>query len=441
MKILIVGGTGSFGVFYAKKFAGYGFDVAITGRDSVAGNKFAQKNGLTWDDGVAIGSYDIVVLSVPNEAAPQMVKRFASKIANKTLLVDLCSVKKKVVKELSKLKKREIELASIHPMHGPRISTLAGQPVPCVIIKGGKNLDALKKFFIDSGANFFVCSAEEHDKTLAVVQGLTHYTQFVSAAVIKEIGLNLKDTLRFGTPNYNLFLSGMARVILQNPELYAQIQLSNPNNVKIRKIFSKKAKEIEKLCSKSSSGDLQKYIIEEGQLFKDPEAFLVESDRAANAFNYIVSVLKSRIGRNIVVENMLTHSYHQGIIKEVYAHDLVLLEGHNKTTISISKIRLLTKQEALEWKNLVLEKRNLDYSFLVPENTNASIVADCLKKMCNCSFEVIDEYKGNKFPFGQKSLTLRAHYFAGEDKDGLDFRVKEVLNGLGFSLRQKTLDG
>ncbi|MFA6065092.1 MAG: prephenate dehydrogenase/arogenate dehydrogenase family protein [archaeon] len=435
MKVLIVGGTGSFGAFYAKKFSEYGFDVAITGRDSETGGKFAQKNGLTWDDGTAIGGYDIVVLSVPNEAAPQMIKRFAPKIANKTLLVDLCSVKKNVVKELLKLKKRDIELASIHPMHGPRISSLVGQPVPCVIIKGGKNLDSLKKFFLDSGANFFTCTAEEHDKTLAVVQGLTHYTQFVSAAVIKETGLNLKDTLKFGTPNYNLFLSGMARVILQNPELYSQIQLSNPHNVKIRKIFSKKAKEIEKICAKSSSSELQKYIIEEAHLFKDPEAFLIESDRAANAFNFVVSILKSRIGKKVVVENMLTHSFHNGIVKDVRSQELVLKEGHNETSISISKLRLLTKQEAFDWKQLTLEKRTLDYSFLVPENAISAMIAYTLKKVCKCYFEVIDEFKGAKIPSGQKSITLRAHFFADDDKKELDFKVKETINGLGFILR------
>jgi prephenate dehydrogenase len=435
MKVLVIGGTGAFGAFYAKRLGEYGFSVAITGRDNETGSKFAQKNGLVWDDMGAISKYDIIILSVPNEAAPKMVKLVSQKISNKSLLVDFCSVKKFVVKELSKLKKMDIEIASIHPMHGPRISNLAGQPVPCVLIKPGKNLEELKKFFIDSGANFFTCTADEHDKTLAIVQGLTHYSQFVSAAVIMETGINLKDTLKFGTPNYNLFLSGMARVILQNPELYAQIQLSNYNNPKIRKLFSKKAKEIEKLCAKSSSEELQKFIIKEGGMFKDPEAFLVESDRAANAFNYLISVLKSRIGEVVVVENMLTHSYHLGIVKDVHAHELTLKEGNNDTTLSISKLRLLTKQEALDWKKSALEKRNLDFSFLVPESTSSLLIAECLKKVSDCSFEVIDEFKGAKIPVGQKSVTLRAHFFADEDKKNLDAKVKGIVTGLGFTLR------
>jgi prephenate dehydrogenase len=435
MKVLVIGGTGAFGAFYAKRLGEYGFSVAITGRDNETGSKFAQKNGLVWDDMGAISKYDIIILSVPNEAAPKMVKLVSQKISNKSLLVDFCSVKKFVVKELSKLKKMDIEIASIHPMHGPRISNLAGQPVPCVLIKPGKNLEELKKFFIDSGANFFTCTAQEHDKTLAIVQGLTHYSQFVSAAVIKETGLNLKDTLKFGTPNYNLFLSGMARVVLQNPELYAQIQLSNPNNIKMRKLFSKKAKELEKLCKNDSSADLQKYIIEETRVFKDPEAYLVESDRAANAFNYVISVLQSRVGKKVVLENMITHSFHHGRVKEVRGHEVVLSEGHNDSVLSISKLRLLTKREALEWKRLSLQTRTLDFSFLVPESSDSKVLARCLIKSTGHMFELIDEFKGSKIPSGQKSVTFRASFFADDDKNEVGERVKEIVKGLGYTLR------
>ncbi len=435
MKVLIIGGTGAFGCFYAKQFAKYGFDVAITGRDPKVGNEIAQKNGLNWDEGNAIGGYDIIILSVPNEAASASIKKYSPKISDKSLIVDFCSVKREIVKTLSKLKKRDIEIASIHPMHGPRISSLAGQPVACIDIKHGKKLEELKKFFVDSGANFFNCTAEEHDKTLSVVQGLTHYSQFVSAAVLKETELNLKDTMRFSTPNYSLFISGMARVILQNPELYSQIQLSNPNNEEIRRLFSIKAREIEKLCSKGSSAELEKYIICEGQLFKDPDAFLVESDRAANSFNYVISVLKSRIGDKVVLENMITHSFHHGIVKAVIGHEIILVEGHVETKLNISKLRLLTKNEAMLWKNENLKKRTLDFSFLVPNSLNAKILIDCFTSINDYHFELVDEFKGPKLPEGQKSLTLRANFFSDDEKKEIDDKIKSLIIGLGFTLR------
>ncbi|MBO3842864.1 MAG: prephenate dehydrogenase, partial [Candidatus Brockarchaeota archaeon] len=47
----------------------------------------------------------------------------------------------------------------------------------------------------------------------------------VFAGAIREMNVDLKQSRRFSSPIYNAFLPMVYRVICQNPELYAQLQV------------------------------------------------------------------------------------------------------------------------------------------------------------------------------------------------------------------------
>ena len=278
MKILIIGGTGAFGAFYAKLFKEAGHDVGISSRSEEKGKNFCEKNDYTFVSSPR--GFDIVIVSVPNEVATKNVQRIAPDLDDETLLVDFCSVKNQIVPELEKLKGKNIEIASIHPMHGPRVKSLKEIPIVLIPIKVGKKFEVLKKFFESHSKRVFFSNKEEHDKVISVVQGLTHYTQFVASNVLAELDLDLEKTLKFASPNYSMFISLATRIMVQNPELYSQIQLENPNNEKIRKIFSKKAEELEKICE-SGEDELEKNITKTKEIFKNPEKLLSKSDKMA----------------------------------------------------------------------------------------------------------------------------------------------------------------
>ena len=280
MKILIIGGTGDFGAFYAKLFKEEGFEVGISSRNEEKGKEFCDKNGYTFS--TSPKGFDIIIVCSPNEVAPTVVKSIAPQLDKGTLLLDFCSVKTFVCGELEKLKDKDLELASIHPMHGPRVKNLKEIPIVLIPIKVGEKFELLKSFFQKHSACVFVSNKEEHDTTLSVVQGLTHYTQFVASNVLKELDIDLEKTLKFASPNYSLFISLATRVMVQNPQLYSQIQLENPNNEKIRKLFSKKALELEKICEKGEE-KLEKNISQTKAIFKNPETLLSKSDKMTAA--------------------------------------------------------------------------------------------------------------------------------------------------------------
>ncbi len=436
MRILIVGGAGAFGSFYAKLFSENGFKVCISDIDTSFGKAICKENGFNWvGKNPKMEDFDIVIVSVPNDAAPNVVKEVGPLLSKGTLLVDFCSVKTPVVKEMKKISGLGLELASIHPMHGPRVKSIAGYPVVCVAVKPGKKLEAIKEFFEKNNANFIFATEEKHDRLLSVVQGLTHYSQFVSAAVLNDLGVDLKETARFGSPNYRLFLSLMSRTILQNPEMYAQLQLSNPYNREVWDSFKKQGEELSQLCKKGDVEALRKRIVESAQEFKAADSFLLDSDRAVSAINHLAETLMHYIGKKFMVENTETGKIHYGRIEGVDGNELVMDEHGKKTRISLGKTGLISKKEMLEWKLKNLKRKQLDYSFLVPKECEKEVIKDCLSHIKECDFKAFDEYESKSLPEGKKSLSFRANFFEDDDPEKIDKRIRKTIKGMGFSFR------
>lgn len=276
MKILIIGGTGAFGAFYAKLFQEEGHEIGISSRSEEKGRDFCEKNGFIFS--TSPKGFDIVILSVPNESAPKTIEAISKDLDDDTLVVDFCSVKSHIIPTLEKLKDKNIEIASIHPMHGPRIKSLKDIPIVFIPIKTSEKYEMLKEFFVKHSDRVFESNMKEHDTILSVVQGLTHYTQFVATNVLAEMNIDLEKTLKFASPNYSLFISLATRVMVQNPQLYSQIQLENPNNSKMREIFTKKALGLEEICKKGET-DLEENITDTKAIFKDSEKILSKSDK------------------------------------------------------------------------------------------------------------------------------------------------------------------
>ena len=433
MKLLIIGGLGDFGRFYAKKFKENGFDVFLSSRDEELGKKVCEENGYGFSNDPS--DFDVVVLSVPNQIAPKIAAQTIPKMKKGALFIDFCSVKTLIFAEEKKFVNNGVEILSIHPMHGPRVPNLLGYPVVFIPIEEREKSVIIREFFSDQGAKIIESNPEEHDKILSVVQGLTHYSQFVCAAVLRELGYDIKETMKFSSPNYSLFLSLLSRVVLQNPELYCQIQVENPYNREIRALFTKNSEVLEKLCNSNSCGLLQKEILLDGHAFKDPEVMLLESDRAVNALKYMVNTLSAHLGGKFLVENVITKSFHYGVLVKAGADEIVLNEGRNNVVIATPKIRLTTKEEMRLWKEKNLSQRYLDFSFIVPAECDPKIIKLAFSTIREVKFDMIDEYAGDKLPKGMKSVTFRANFFTDDNAEKINANIVEIIDGLGFKLR------
>jgi prephenate dehydratase len=119
----------------------------------------------------------------------------------------------------------------------------------------GPRYDELRRFFVAEGAKILVTDAAQHDRDMALLQGLTH---FVAIAA----GRTLADHARpgFETPAHSLLRTTIARIVLQDPALYAAIQLENPNNSAVRRAFVETAQRLVELADRGDADALQREI-------------------------------------------------------------------------------------------------------------------------------------------------------------------------------------
>ncbi len=434
MNVLIIGGTGEFGSFYAGLLKKRGFKVFIKGKDDTGTEAFCkEKKFQKFDENYK--KIDAIIVTVPNKIAPQVIEQVSKKIVKGTLICDFCSVKSRLKNVLEKNKGKGFEIASIHPMHGPRVNSIANYPIITIKVEVGKNFSKIMSFFEKEGGVILESGFEEHDKVLSLVQGLTHYTQIVSAETMREMGIDFKKARTFSSPNFELFISLISRVLLQNPSLYAQIQTENPYNKEMREKFCKKASYLKKICEKNDPKHFEKEIISSAKIFNSIDTALQNSDLAVSALKFVSKTLREKTGKKILVKNISTDSYHYGLLEEVNSKEVVIKERKNDTIISIEKIRPITGRETLEWKIKNIPQKQLDYSFLVPKETRKEFVLKIFNNLRIADFGVIDEFENENFPEDKKSITIRAVFFEDEDKEKIDSEILETIKEMGFESR------
>jgi ferredoxin-fold anticodon binding domain-containing protein len=74
-----------------------------------------------------------------------------------------------------------------------------------------------------------------------------------------------------------------------------------------------------------------------------------------------------------------------------------------------------------DWKKKNFKEKSFDYSFLVPMGATSEILAMVLSEIHDAEFKLIDEFKSDKLPSMQKSVTFRAYFF--EDELALAFEA------------------
>jgi prephenate dehydrogenase len=248
MKAGIIGGTGRMGKLFGPVFARAGYEVLLSGR----------KTELTNAD--LARQCDIVIVSVPIRDTVRIIGEIAPLLARNQLLCDLTSLKAGPVEAMLQSK---ANVVGLHPMFGPTVSSLKGQTIIACPARVEPHLrERLLGIFRHEGARCTIATPEEHDRMMAVVQGLTHYVTLCMAESIRRLGVDIGATRDYTSPVYQIEISLIGRLLSQDPELYADILQLNPH-----------VPEVLSACT-SSAGDLAGIV---GS--KDPELFRAFFDK------------------------------------------------------------------------------------------------------------------------------------------------------------------
>ena len=209
MKAGIIGGTGKMGQLFVPVLERAGYEVLVTGRSTALTNAdLAQQ-------------CELVIVSVPIRDTVRVIGEIAPLLARNQLLCDLTSLKARPVEAMLKSK---ANVVGLHPMFGPTVGSLKSQTIiVCPARVEERLLHNLVAVFRKEGARCTMTTPAEHDKMMAVVQGLTHYVTLCMADSIRRLGMDIEATKEFTSPVYQIELSLVGRLLSQDPDLYADI--------------------------------------------------------------------------------------------------------------------------------------------------------------------------------------------------------------------------
>lgn len=251
----IIGGTGQMGQFFKRFFERNNCKVLISSRKTKLKPEDCAKQS------------DVVMISVPIDVTMNTIKKIAPCINKNSLLIDTTSIKKEPVDAM--LKYSKCEVIGMHPVFGPNVSSLKNQTIVLCPARTKKWLKWLTDIFERNGAKTKIATPENHDEMMSIIQGLNHFSTLSVAYAMKNLGIKLKESLSYTSPIYKLRMIMVGRILNQSPELYANIEIMNPKNKRVLKIYENSSKKLLKIIETKDTKEFLKYFNECAEFFGD----------------------------------------------------------------------------------------------------------------------------------------------------------------------------
>ncbi len=223
-KVAIIG-AGGMGSWFARFFKTRGNSVIISDRDRRKARLLASRIHVRWasNNVEAVRGSDIVVLATPANVTSNIINQILPAIAENALLVDICAVKSAVIPALRLAEKRGVQVASIHPMFGPRASSLREKNI-IVVRTGGRPRGSNRVKHLLEGAHLLAADPQVHDRQTAITLALPHFLNLTFAMTMS--GRSLAEIRKFAGRTFDLQML-LAQTMGNEPQTTADILTLN----------------------------------------------------------------------------------------------------------------------------------------------------------------------------------------------------------------------
>ncbi|MEE2718492.1 MAG: bifunctional chorismate mutase/prephenate dehydrogenase, partial [Planctomycetota bacterium] len=231
--IAIIGGHGGMGRCLDQLFTMLGHNVLVADVDT-------KRTGVD-----IAAEADVVIIAVNIESTTDVIREIGPACRPDALLLDITSIKHEPVAAM--LEASECSVIGTHPLFGPSLHSLQGQRIvltPGRIVGDTDWLGWLQDMLKACGLTLLESTPEDHDRAMAIVQVLTHYSTEVLGRTMQKLDVSVQETLRFTSPIYHMELLMTARHFAQSADLYASIEMSNPNRDQVMQQFRDAAEEL-----------------------------------------------------------------------------------------------------------------------------------------------------------------------------------------------------
>lgn len=231
-------GVGAFGTLAAPYLARH-FDLVLY-------DPTRDPTSLAAEIGARVGTLkdasacDVVVLAMPIQKFEAALLEIVPCLAPGALVIDVISVKTKPKEIMERLLPPHVDIVGTHPLFGPQSGKngIVGLTIAVCDVRGGKG-EAVATFCAEKLALKVVSTtAEEHDRQMAYVQGLTH----LMAKIV--VSLDLPE-FSLTTKTYNYLQSMVDMVRYDSDELFRAIERENPFVAEAKGAFFAAARSLE----------------------------------------------------------------------------------------------------------------------------------------------------------------------------------------------------
>jgi prephenate dehydrogenase len=243
MRIAILG-AGKMGAWFAKFFLAEGYSVVVADRKKEKLVKLKQELAVeTSDFAEAVEKADRVLICVSISAFEEIVKKISSAVSDGQIIMDICSIKDVPVKTMHTHLKDGLILG-MHPVFGPGSTTIENKAFVLTPTNSQEEAFAkdFKKWLETKKARVFVMAPQKHDQLMSIVLGLPHFLGLVACDALLEEA-NYNETKDVAGTTYRMLFTLAEVAALENPELFASLQLTLPELEKIESSFIGKANE------------------------------------------------------------------------------------------------------------------------------------------------------------------------------------------------------
>lgn len=218
--VLVIGGAGKMGCWFADFFASQGFATVI------ADNSIDDGPGRfrNWTD--AGVDYDVIVVAAPLGISGRILAQLAV-LKPGGLIFDIGSLKTPLKDGLRELRDAGCRVASLHPMYGPNTRLLSGRHLIFVDAGCAEATAAAKDLFSATMVERIDMSLDDHDRLIAYVLGLSHALNIVFFTALAESGEAAPKLAQMSSTTFDAQLLVSAAVAQDNPRMYFEIQNLN----------------------------------------------------------------------------------------------------------------------------------------------------------------------------------------------------------------------
>jgi prephenate dehydrogenase len=287
-RIGLVGSQGAYGR-WLRRFFEERMGLQVLGRDPHGDTALSER--------ALIEGIDALIFCAPIRQTPAVIHHYieqAAGIEREQLWLDITSIKAAPV---TAMLTSQAEVVGLHPMSAaPKAATLRGRAMVVCEARLDKWRTWLEEFLTATEAECVRADAEQHDRVMALVQGMVHATHMAQGAVLRELAPAVGDfdgIRPFSSVGYELDMAVTRRILASNPAIYQDIQFENPY---VAPMLERLAAHLDTLRDLVRSGDdaardeLREKLLTQSRAYLGEQA-VVEGSYAFERLGYLLADL------------------------------------------------------------------------------------------------------------------------------------------------------